>query len=376
MGLFVIGLLKRWKQRYTTMQPQSMNRRDFLHPQSLAFQTGQLLGALDALDIPAETPPTEDVSLLRGSCRAMATQFEVLLPYGTPKSQEAFAGLFDQVDRLEQQLTVYSEKSDMSWLNHSAFAAPVQVEERLFRLLELAKQISIDTEGAFDIASGALIKAWGFFRGPPRVPSREEIADCLSTVGMHHVELNQEARTVRFNRCGVEINLGSIGKGYALDCMAQQLRDQHQCSAALLHGGRSSVYAIGSQPGERGGWRVGIQHPWQPGQRLGIVRLRNQALGTSAATFRHLDHEGRKLGHILDPRTGWPAEGIASASVIAPSAAEADALATAFFILGVEKARDYCEKHPQVSAIILPEVADAKSVAIGVSLEENSFCAV
>ena len=142
MGLFVIGLLKRWKQRYTTMQPQSMNRRDFLHPQSLAFQTGQLLGALDALDIPAETPPTEDVSLLRGSCRAMATQFEVLLPYGTPKSQEAFAGLFDQVDRLEQQLTVYSEKSDMSWLNHSAFAAPVQVEERLFRLLELAKQIS------------------------------------------------------------------------------------------------------------------------------------------------------------------------------------------------------------------------------------------
>jgi thiamine biosynthesis lipoprotein len=359
------------------MPPERMNRRDFLHPQGLALQTGQLLGAFREFDVPAEAPPVaNDVSLLRGSRHAMATQFEVLLPFGTPKSQQAFEDVFDHVDRLEQQLTVYSEKSEVSQLNRLAFAGAIQVEERLFRLLYLAKQISIDTEGAFDITSGTLIKTWGFFRGPPRVPSCQEIVDCQKTVGMHHVELDLEANTVRFNRSGIEINLGSIGKGYALDCMARRLRGSHQCSSALLHGGRSSVYAIGTQPGERNGWRVGIQHPWHPEQRLGVVWLRDQALGTSAATFRHLDHKGRKFGHILDPRTGWPAEGIASASVIAPSAAEADALATAFFILGVEKARAYCEKHPQVAAIILPQGADAKTVAIGACLEENSFCAV
>src|SRR5262249_41369548 len=103
------------------------------------------------------------------------------------------------------------------------------------------------------------------------------------------------------------------------------------------------------------GWSVGLQHPWQLDRRMAIVRLRNRALGTSAATFQHLEHAGRKLGHLLDPRTGWPAEGMASASALAPTAAEADALATAFFILGVDATRDYCKGRPEVGAILLPE---------------------
>jgi thiamine biosynthesis lipoprotein len=101
-----------------------------------------------------------------------------------------------------------------------------------------------------------------------------------------------------------------------------------------------------------------------------MLCLRDQALGTSAATFRHLEYQGRRLGHILDPRTGWPAEGVASASVIAPNGALADALATAFFILGVDAARRYCELHPEVEAVMLPEGETAKPIAIGVCLEE------
>src|SRR5439155_6034642 len=106
----------------------------------------------------------------------------------------------------------------------------------------------------------------------------------------------------------------------------------------------------------------GLKHPWDEERRLGQVWLRDRALGTSAATFRHLEYNGRKLGHNLDPRDGWPAEGIASTTVLAPTATEADALATAFFVLGVEKTRAYCETHPAIGAVLLPDAPDATPV--------------
>jgi thiamine biosynthesis lipoprotein len=187
---------------------------------------------------------------------------------------------------------------------------------------------------------------------------------------MRHVELCPDGRTVRFLKPGVEINLGSIGKGYALDRVAELMRMDWNLRAALLHGGHSSVYAMGTAPGEHRGWAVGIRHPWDMEKRLAVVRLRDRALATSAATFQHLEHAGRKLGHILDPRTGWPAEGIASATAIAPTAAEADALATAFFVLGADRTRAYCDAHPGVGAVLLPEGETARLVVIGLASEE------
>jgi thiamine biosynthesis lipoprotein len=184
---------------------------------------------------------------------------------------------------------------------------------------------------------------------------------------MRNVQLDADSRTVRFGRDGMEINLGSIGKGYALDRAAGLLAGTWNIRAALLHGGHSSVYAMGSEPGSRRGWAVGIRHPWEPQRRLAVVRLRDRALGTSAATFQHLEHEGRKLGHILDPRTGWPAEGVASVSVIAPTAAEADALATAFFVLGPDRARAYCETHPDIGVVLLPQGDGAYPVVLGLA---------
>src|SRR4029079_5396733 len=135
------------------------------------------------------------------------------------------------------------------------------------------------------------------------------------------VVLDAERRSVRYLRPGLELNLGAIGKGYALDRAAGLLRRRGNLCAALLHGGHSSVYAIGYEPGDERGWAVGLSHPWEPGRRIALLRLRDRALGTAAATHRHLEHEGRKLGHVLDPRTGWPAEGVALASAVAPTAA-------------------------------------------------------
>jgi thiamine biosynthesis lipoprotein len=344
-----------------------MNRRDFLHPRQFAQATGQVLAALtDPPSSEAETA-TEAPALLRSARRAMATIFEVVLPFGTPDAVAAINAAHDEIDRLEEQLTVYRDTSEVSALNRRAADAAVPVSDNLFELLQLAERLTRETEGAFDVTAGALIKAWGFYRGPRRVPAPQERFTARQRVGMHYVQLDPGPRTVRYLRPGLEINLGSIGKGYALDEVGQLLRRRWGVTAGLIHGGHSSVLALGTQPGKEQGWAVGVAHPCEA-RRLAVVHLRDRALGTSAATFQHLEYNGRKLGHILDPRTGWPAEGLASVSVTAPTAAEADALATAFFILGVDWARDYCTDHPSIGAVMLPQ--EGELAIIGHALSE------
>lgn len=347
-----------------------MNRRDFLQPRQLVQTAGQVFGALDELADTLAPPSSDDAVLLHLRRRAMATGFEIVLPYGTPDAVPRGEAAFDLLDSLEQQLTVYRETSEVSRLNQRAFAVPVRVENRLYGLLELAARIHEETKGAYDIATGALVKAWGFFRGPRRVPTEEEREAALARVGMNGVRLERERRTVRYLRPGLEINLGSIGKGYALDRLARFLQDEYGVARMLLHGGTSSVYARGCPPENERGWQVGILHPWERQRRLGRVWLRDRALGTSAATHQHLEYNGRKLGHVLDPRTGWPASGIASASVLAPTAAEADALSTAFFVGGVDLARDYCTIHPGIGAILLPEGEGAELILAGIAPPE------
>jgi thiamine biosynthesis lipoprotein len=339
-----------------------MNRRELLSRHT----AGQILNLLD--DAPAESV-SDRPPLIQVGRRAMATLFEIMLPFGTPDATLVASEALDRIDELEDQLSVYRDHSEVCRLNQEAFPGPVALSRNLFDLLQLASRIHRDTQGAFDIGVGALLKCWGFFRGPKRVPPHVERLTALRHGGMRNVVLNPQEETIQFREAGVEINLGSIGKGYALDESAILLRQRHRVTSALLHGGHSSVLAIGGQPGSRLGWEIAITHPWQPERRLAVVRLKDRALATSAATFQHLEYNGQKLGHILDPRTGWPAEGVASCSVLAPTAAEADALATAFFVLGVEKAQQYCDAHPDVGSVILPN-DDATPVRLGFALSE------
>jgi FAD:protein FMN transferase len=332
-----------------------MQRREFLHPNQLAQTTGQILATLDGAAPPAEPALT----LLRFGRRAMATSFEIALPLGTRDAHASAADCLELIDRLEAQLTVYREDSDVSRVNRHAADGAMPVESRLFELFQLAQRIHTETEGAYDIAVGALIKTWGFFRRQGRVPTDAERAAALARSGMRHLLLDPDQRMIRIATGGVEINLGSIGKGYALDRVVQRLQAEWHIGAGLVHGGTSSVAGFGRS------WTVGLGHPGNLNRRLRVVRLRDQALGTSSATFQHLIHEGRKLGHILDPRTGWPAEQLASATAIAPTAAQADALATAFFVLGEAGTRVYCQKHPEIGAVLLPLGKHAAPVALG-----------
>jgi thiamine biosynthesis lipoprotein len=351
-----------------------MHRRDLLDLRNVARAAGHVLGALDELSpTPTallECPPEQP--LLRLSRRAMATTFEIVLPYATPDAMTISSDAFEQLDALESQLTVYRDTSEVSRLNRIAPYGPAPVEPQLFGLLQTAARVHAETNGAFDVTAGTIIKAWGFYKGPRRVPGETELQTALRCVGMQHVEMDPERKTVRFTRPGLEINLGGIGKGYALDRVAEFLEREWGLSSALLHGGFSSVITLGTPPSEPRGWPVGISHPWEPGRRLATVWLRGRALGTSAATFQHLEYNGQRLGHILDPRTGWPASGVASATVLAPTGAEADALSTAFFIEGVEAARRYCASHPGVGAVMLEE-GDEQPVVIGLAPHEYSL---
>ena len=352
-----------------------MHRRDLLDLRNVARAAGHVLGVLDEFSLlPHDTIRTEQAALLRLSRRAMATTFEILLPYGTPNAMDIGADAFDRLDALEAQLTVYRDSSEVSRLNRIAAYGPVPVEEGLFGLLRLAARIHAETDGAFDVTAGAIIKAWGFFKGPRRIPSEAERIEALGRVGTQFVELKPETNAVKFLRPGLEINLGGIGKGYAMDRVAEYVRREWGVGSALMHGGYSSVVAVGTPPGEPRGWQVGITHPWEPERRLATVWLRGRALGTSAATFQYLEYNGQRLGHILDPRRGWAAAGIASATVVAPSGAEADALSTAFFIEGVETARRYCAAHPGVGAVLLPEDAE-RPVLIGLDANDITLAA-
>lgn len=299
-----------------------------------------------------------DVSVLRASRRAMATQFEVMLPFGSPLAQPAAEAALDLIDELEDQLTVFREHSEVSRLNATAAGRPVEVERKLFELIDYAAHLTRQTQGAFDIATGALIKAWGFYKRQGRVPTPAERSQAMSRTGIRFIALDRERHTIRYLRKGLEINLGGIGKGYALDRAAEMMQREYATDSALLHGGLSSVRAIGTPPGQERGWPVAIKHPWNTDRRLGTLYLSNAGLGTSAATFQHFEYNGRKLGHLLDPRTGWPAEGVEQVSVTAPTAIEADALSTAFFVLGVEATAQFCRTRPDVGVVILPAGQD------------------
>lgn len=325
-----------------------MNRRDFLRPPSPE-------------PVPFAVP---DLTLVRVSRRAMATTFEIALPLGTPHAVEAAEAALDLVDDVESELTVYRDDSAVSRLNATAAVAAVPVGESLFELLARSAVLSRETGGAFDVASGALVKAWGFFRREGRVPTPAERAAALANSGIRHVVLDSGTRSVKFLRRGLELNFGAIGKGYALDRAAALLVRDWGIRSALLHAGGSSVFALGTPPGDPRGWPISVRHPSEPDSTLATVRLCDEGFGTSAATFQFFEYNGKKLGHLLDPRIGWPASGTASASCVAPTAAEADARSTAFFVLGTAAAEEQCRTHPDLAAVLLTDTDAAEPVII------------
>ena len=294
-----------------------------------------------------------NLTLVRVARRAMATTFEIALPQGTPRAIDAASAALDLIEEIEEQLTVYRDSSEVSRLNATAAEEPVVVDPGLFQLLERCAAYTLDTSGAFDIAVGALVDAWGFAQRAGRIPTDRELVEATGRCGFRHVML--VGSTVEFRRPGLKLNFGAIGKGYALDRAAALLKRDWGIDSALLQGGGSSMLGVGCPPNDLRGWPVSIRHPEANRPALDVVYLKDQGLGTSAATFQFFEFQGKKYGHVLDPRTGRPAEGTQSASCIAGSAAEADAISTAFFVAGMDWSREYLRSRPNLGSVILTD---------------------
>jgi thiamine biosynthesis lipoprotein len=294
------------------------------------------LGVLLLLVGQASSLPAQPAELLRleASVDAMGSTYSVVL-YGVERArlESAVDAAFDEVRRLDRMLSNYRKDSELSEVNRYAAERPVKVTPELFGLLSACGEYSRRSDGAFDISVGPLMKVWGFYKGSGRLPGKAEVARALQQVGYRKILLDAETRTVRFAQAGVELDPGGIGKGYAVDRMVEVLKE-NGITSALISAGGSSIYGMGAPGSQPQGWEVKIRHPRDARKTIEQLYLKDQSLSTSGSYEKFFVAEGKTYSHIMDPRTGFPAPGMLSVSVLAPKTLDSEAWTKPCFILG------------------------------------------
>jgi thiamine biosynthesis lipoprotein len=310
--------------------------------------------------------PIDPASLTRYEARrlSMACVYDIAA-YGDASSDvpAVLEKALDEVDRIDRLMSHYKLQSPLSQLNRDAAAGAVAVDQELFDFVARSLDYSRDSDGAFDTTVGPLMKAWGFFKGDGRVPADAELRDVMRRVGYRHVVLDRSARTIRFDTPGVELDLGGIAKGYAVDRVVALLQ-QHGITAALVSAGGSTVYGLGHPP-DRASWDVKIEDPLDPTKVALSIGLRDRALSMAGRSAKTFEANGVLYSHIMDPRTGRPVQGIVSVAVTSPTGTDGDALDDALFVMGVEESRKYLKRLPGVEAWFwLPEGNGARIVRL------------
>ncbi len=295
--------------------------------------------------------PQSQAVMYQETRRLMWTKFEIVA-YGPDRARlaEAANAAFEEIDRLDRQMSNYSETSELSYINRNAAHGDVIVEKELFDFLKGCIEYSRSTGGAFDITVGPLMKAWGFFDSKGRVPDPSELKSVTARVGYKHVLFNERTHAIGFDREGVELDLGGIAKGYAVDRAAEILRASGVTSA-FVTSGSSSICAIGAPPGQAS-WRVEVNDPLDRSRKLEAIEIKDQSISTSGCHDKTFESAGKTYCHIMDPRIGRPIEGLLSATVITQSGVEAEVLSKALMVMGIDKARDFLKTRPRVRAIL------------------------
>ena len=217
---------------------------------------------------------------------------------------------------------------------------PVVVSRELFRLLSDCIEYSRASEGTFDLTVGPLMRVWGFFGGERRIPSSDQVRDALEVVGYQHVQLNARERTVHFDRTGVEIDPGGVGKGYAVDRMVAIFRARGFRNALVAASG-SSIFGLGNPPDEPRGWLINVADPWDHRNNAAHLFLKDISLSTSGSYEKSFRVRGHRYSHIMDPRRGVPAESAVQVTVLAPGTIDSEIWAKPYFIHG----RDWTAAH-------------------------------
>jgi thiamine biosynthesis lipoprotein len=296
---------------------------------------------------------------------AMATRFEIVL-YGNdePALRAAAEEALDEIQRIEAQLSLYRPDSEVAHLNARAAGAWVRVAPEVFRLLERARDLSVETGGAFDITVAPLMRCWGFMGGSGKMPPKAKITEARRLVGMHRVELDPAQFRVRFARPGVMLDFGAIGKGYAIE-RSVEILSEAGIQSAIIHGGTSTVYGLGKPP-DQSGWKVAIEATMQDDKQesslLSVVELHDEALSVSAVWGKSFPSKGKTYGHIIDPRTGYPVAKADLAAVMLPSATETDALSTALLTLGLKDHDRIASLRPSIRTLVMKRGRDGRVI--------------
>lgn len=285
---------------------------------------------------------------------AMACRFEIIIADERDRNELVdIANLaLDEVERLDGELSCFRPTSEVSFLNAEAARREIIVGPDLFEILSAAKEVWRETDGAFDVTAGRMIELWRAAEQTGTAPDQTTIDEAVAGVGMSHVELNGRTNGVRFDNPAVQINLGAIGKGYAVRKAASILRE-YDVSSALITSGGSTICGFGEGP-DGDGWRVGIRHPSRLDERVTEIVLLDQAMSTSGGPAQRDKDVEEAFEHIIDPVTGMAAASeAASVTVVTEDAMLSDALATAFYLRGRELAKNYCAAHPGTRVVFV-----------------------
>lgn len=257
------------------------------------------------------------------------------------QAQQAIDAAYRELERLGQMLNFYADDSELTSINKNAGIRPVKVSPETFDVIQKAVFASENTEGAFDATVGPLVKLWDFKKGV--IPDKDDIEELLDQVGYQNIVLDSAAQTVYLKEEGAQIDLGGILKGYAADKASLVLQKNGLSSGIVTVGGE--VRAFGNKP-DGTPWIVGIQNPRQKGPNdevIATIALSNRSISTSGDYIKFFEKDGVRYHHILNPKTGYPAEQCGSVTVIANDGVTADGFSK-IFVLGPEKGLKIAKK--------------------------------
>lgn len=270
------------------------------------------------------------------------------------KAKKAIEESEKRVQEIENKMTVNKEKSEVILINENSGINSVQVSPDTFYVIQKAKKYSDLSGGAFDLTVEPIVKLWGIGTENARVPKQEEIDALLGLVDYNDVLLDESTNQVKLNREGQAIDLGAIAKGYAGDEVKKILKEHGIKTAFVNLGG--NVVTLGSKL-DGSPWRIGVQNPLdERGKHIAVIEVVDETLVTSGNYERYFIEDGKRYHHIIDPKTGYPAEaGIISSTIVTNSSIDADALSTSVYVLGLEKGMELIESLENVEAVIVTE---------------------
>ena len=288
----------------------------------------------------------------RTTQRALGTLVRIRIParYGAARARAAMAKAMEEVLRLQRILGPKGKESDPVRLNAAAGAKPVKVRPETVEVLTLAGKMSSLTGGAFDVTWAALAPLWRFRSKKPEPPSMKEISARLPLVDWRKLRVDRKGGTASLPRKGMRVGLGAIAKGWIVGRAATRIRGAGVRDFVINAGG--DLFASGeARPGRA--WRVGIRHPRAKGRVLARLLVKDRAVMTSGDYEQVFVKDGKRYHHIIDPRSGRPARGLSSVTVVTRDPARADALATGLLVLGPERARRLTGKLPETEVILV-----------------------